>query len=386
MIDLGEKIRKLRQRDKRTQDDLARELGVSAQAVSRWEKGICYPDMELLPSIANYFNTSIDELFGYDNERAVRLESLVNRINEMNRQNNGIDLNIDECIRLGREALIEFPGNEKLTLVLADALFNAGYVRHGEYHLEDEEGFDIYDVEKHRNYTEWQEAMKLFEKVLPALQNGEDKNMAINRLSQLYRNLGEHEKAEKLADNSADLNNSKPFLRINANDGKIAVKASQEALLNTVSSTAELIQSIVFSDRNMSPECAAEMLGNALKIFDLVCTENDHGIYSRLLAHISMLRSYYLWLSNDKDQAFEALDNSLAFAREYEETRKGSMHKHASPLFRYVDINPKDLTDDLVRKELPESWPWWSVPEQEKVKAEMMKDPRWDKWVKLTQD
>ena len=61
MIKLGERIKELRLRDGRTQDGLASELGVTAQAVSRWEKEICYPDMEMIPSIANYFGVSIDE-------------------------------------------------------------------------------------------------------------------------------------------------------------------------------------------------------------------------------------------------------------------------------------------------------------------------------------
>jgi transcriptional regulator with XRE-family HTH domain len=61
---LSEQIREFRRRDGRTQEDLANALGVTAQAVSRWEKGICYPDMEVMPSLANYFGVSIDELFG----------------------------------------------------------------------------------------------------------------------------------------------------------------------------------------------------------------------------------------------------------------------------------------------------------------------------------
>ena len=72
MIKLGERIKELRQRDGRTQEAPACELGVTAQAVSRWEKGICYPDLEVIPSVANYFGVSIDELFGYDNERIFR--------------------------------------------------------------------------------------------------------------------------------------------------------------------------------------------------------------------------------------------------------------------------------------------------------------------------
>ena len=72
------RIRELRNRDGRTQEVLAEELGVTAQAVSRWEKGICYPDMEIIPSIANYFGVSIDELFGYDNDRARKTADGIN--------------------------------------------------------------------------------------------------------------------------------------------------------------------------------------------------------------------------------------------------------------------------------------------------------------------
>lgn len=132
MIQLGERIKELRRRDGRTQETLASALGVTAQAVSRWEKGICYPDMTMIPSIANYFGVSIDELFGYDNERSRKVDALYGRIREMIRENNGVDVSMDGCIALARESLIEFPGNEKLTLVLASALYTAGYVRRGE--------------------------------------------------------------------------------------------------------------------------------------------------------------------------------------------------------------------------------------------------------------
>ena len=41
-LQIGEIIRQLRLRDGRTQEDLAEALGVSPQAVSRWEKGVSY--------------------------------------------------------------------------------------------------------------------------------------------------------------------------------------------------------------------------------------------------------------------------------------------------------------------------------------------------------
>jgi len=63
MSNIGESIANLRREKGATQDDLARAVGVSAQAVSKWENG-GMPDAELLPVIADYFNVSIDALFG----------------------------------------------------------------------------------------------------------------------------------------------------------------------------------------------------------------------------------------------------------------------------------------------------------------------------------
>jgi len=48
-----------------TQEALALHLGVSKASVSKWEKGTCYPKIELLPEIASYFDISINQLMNY---------------------------------------------------------------------------------------------------------------------------------------------------------------------------------------------------------------------------------------------------------------------------------------------------------------------------------
>ncbi len=88
-LQLGGKIRELRRRDGRTQEALAHALGVTSQAVSRWEASGSYPDMELIPAIANYFGVSIDELFGYQGERESRIDALLAKVDELDRQNGG---------------------------------------------------------------------------------------------------------------------------------------------------------------------------------------------------------------------------------------------------------------------------------------------------------
>lgn len=55
----------LRKENHLTQEQLAQELGISAQAISKWENGQSYPDIELLPQLANLLHVSIDALLGY---------------------------------------------------------------------------------------------------------------------------------------------------------------------------------------------------------------------------------------------------------------------------------------------------------------------------------
>ncbi len=187
-IDLGTKIRTLRCRDGCTQEVLAGALGVTSQAVSRWESGGSYPDINLIPRIANYFGVTIDELFGYTNGRRYKIEQLVADIYKMLRLNRGNDVNIDECIALARAAMIEFPGNKEVMLCLASVLYKAAGVRYGEHHLTDSDGYSIYDTKRHQEYAEWKEAIQLYEKVLPELPQGELRHKAVDELSQLYVN------------------------------------------------------------------------------------------------------------------------------------------------------------------------------------------------------
>lgn len=49
-----------------TQGDVATYIGVSSAAVSKWEQGLSYPDLTLLPKLASLFDTTIDELLGYE--------------------------------------------------------------------------------------------------------------------------------------------------------------------------------------------------------------------------------------------------------------------------------------------------------------------------------
>ena len=62
----GNTIKKLREKNKLTQNELAEKLSVSNKAISKWETGKGYPDIVLIEDIAKVFNVSITELFSGD--------------------------------------------------------------------------------------------------------------------------------------------------------------------------------------------------------------------------------------------------------------------------------------------------------------------------------
>ena len=119
---LSENLKKFRAAKGMTQEEVANDLHITSQSVSKWERGETYPDITFLPALANLFDTSIDLLIGMDSIRAE--ESL----REIHRKAN-------DCLRaqeyagaekIYREALTVYPSKPEMLLGLASALALAG--------------------------------------------------------------------------------------------------------------------------------------------------------------------------------------------------------------------------------------------------------------------
>ena len=184
-VNLGEKIKELRKREGRKQEDLAKALGVTSQAVSRWEANGGYPDMGMIPSIANFFHITIDELFGYNNDR----EKIIQEYNDKALIMLNHDSNMTNCIALLRRGLEEFPTAIGLKIRLAAALNKEGWNHRGEM-----------------PNKFWEEAASLYEELLEYEPN------SIIPLLSIYGELGEYEKAEKKAQEQTSVDMSREVL------------------------------------------------------------------------------------------------------------------------------------------------------------------------------
>jgi len=117
-VKIGNKIKALRDSRRITQERLAEHLGMTAQAISRWENETCYPDMEMLPAIADYFGITLDELLCVDRSKNdAKIEGYIKTANDL--QCSG---KFDEAVDIYRTAVREFPSSFLLLTELACAI------------------------------------------------------------------------------------------------------------------------------------------------------------------------------------------------------------------------------------------------------------------------
>lgn len=121
-LNIGQSVRSLRLQRSLTQQALADALGVSCQSVSRWELGDCYPDIELLPAIANFFGVTTDALFEMDVVRSEqRRREIFTTALDYERQENWT-----AAIAVLQDAAATYPADDGLLAELALALSKTG--------------------------------------------------------------------------------------------------------------------------------------------------------------------------------------------------------------------------------------------------------------------
>lgn len=146
-IKIGLIIKNLRAKRGITQEVLAAGIGVTPQAISRWELGGGYPDIEYLPAIADFFEVSIDELLGYKmSEREKQLADIKEKMRRLSESGT-----IEERINLARMALSQYPFDCEIKENLAECLCCMYFDTKNEAFLQETENLALYVVENCRD-------------------------------------------------------------------------------------------------------------------------------------------------------------------------------------------------------------------------------------------
>lgn len=168
---IGENLKRLRREKDLTQEELAAHLGISFQAISKWERGESYPDITILPALSNYFKISIDELVGMEE---IRRTEEYEKINEKWLENRNANKH-KENVKLMKDSLKFFPNDALLLVQLSSSL----------------ERLDGTDKEK----TQYlRESIAVQEQILRG-EDSEVRNATLYNICFAYWKNGEHKKA-----------------------------------------------------------------------------------------------------------------------------------------------------------------------------------------------
>ena len=350
-LDLGQKIRELRRRDGRTQEALAEAIGVTSQAVSRWEANGGYPDMEMIPAIANYFHVSIDELFGYQNDREDRIKRILEEAKkQINTQGYFLGRghgDYEGCVQMLREAAMEFPNEPEILFQFAEALHRLGWQKHGRAILMKDDDKDHFyeNVEYNTKNSFWLEALQVYEKLLKMYISSERRGEIVLTAVMIYRSMGEYEKSKALACTQDSMHYSKEALLPRAVVGKEVDQANGESVLACLHMLDWVMSYAVTHkpDAQISEYDRSIILAIA-HMYELVFNDGrcgcEHWTLGRLYLKLSKLEVIY---GENIQKAITAFDKSFAHYKAYKDICGQGDYQYSAPLVSKVTVSGDKL-------------------------------------------
>ncbi|MCM1117799.1 MAG: helix-turn-helix domain-containing protein [bacterium] len=313
-IKLGEKIKELRGRDRRKQEDLAIALGVTNQAVSRWEANGGYPDIELLPAIANYFHITIDELFGYDSDRQTKLQTYIEQADRLFKHGDNMPL-----VEFLRDAISEFPSEWQLQYRLANALVSLGHQKSDPHKIVVKvSDYSQYNAEYNAQNEYWKEAVSLFEEVLKQEIDDDIRTSAICSLMWLYSWMGDQENAERTALSQSPVRISREVLLADTTVDQTIEKYSGEAILALMHELYKVLRPAVMGRHSLShSQAGLDVLLAVVRLYEGIFDDGNYGMYHNDMCMLYLHCSSIAVHLNDSERALSyyevALDHFLEF-------------------------------------------------------------------------
>ncbi len=330
-IYFSEIFKRLRKERDLTQEALAEFFGVSFQAVSKWERGESYPDIELLPVISDFFSVSTDDLLGVDKaKKEEEIHAIVDKFD------NGKYKGSDGSLSFMEDAYHKYPSDFRILVRYMHSLINDN-ADTGDYLKNKKEIFAIYD--RVQNYCT-NDAIRMYAK-----------NLIIHYYKSLIHveNSGVTEQdMYNLIEEMPAIPDSREYLMSYMPTDIDKVEKGCQKLFDMLmyyfdNAVSHFSRSYMLTDVEPAEEQiqkAVESLELIVKIFDLVYTDGNYGVCWRVaIYNYGYLGQFYHRLGNDK-KAFDNLKKCAELAKRFDEMP--NITERTALLFKGTTVNKQE--------------------------------------------
>lgn len=308
IMTIGDTIKRLRQEQGITQEQLAEALGITSRAVSQWECARTAPDISQLPALANFFDVTTDRLLGVDisrKEDAVR--KIQKQVQKMNQ--NGEQASVIEYLR---EQLKIYPNEPGLLTHLASAL-QSFYFYQGKA--------DTDDLKKEKSG----EIISLCERALKYYKPTEDNSFPKQLLIYQYEFMNEKEKAREIIMSLPYAACTRDMLEADVLEGKEALKRRQSALLNSFTQIMHVLFWKICQDDSYSYEEKIEILKADAAMIDLM-TGGRPNVFHGALSMNAVTQALCFSQLGDEGKALDMIEAAHRHTDRYENRPDGGKY------------------------------------------------------------
>ena len=350
-IYFGENLKRLRKEKELTQETLADFLGISFQAISKWERGETYPDITMLPVIASFFNVTVDDLLGVDKAQKEQKIKEYLDLYELWRLKD-----TSEDIEIFKNAVKDFPGDYRILVRYMELL-------RCECDYRDEKAtqelLSIYDnIQKHCT----DDSIRMWSK----------RNICqhLHRLACCTNNESYQKQADEILEEMPSLFNSKEYIAITMNgDAEMHSKVCETAITDLLYLLDNSFAHYCYYDNNFTVEYKIKIISDLNSLFHTFYQNGDFGKnWMNLVYNYGHLGRLYFELGKEKEalKYFEiaaeyaikcdsVFDNTETVAKFYEQEKD------------YREMNMCTRMKELMTKHYPLSDEFKSKPEFKEI-------------------
>ncbi len=303
-MNFGNVFKEERKKKNFTQEQVSQDLKVSCQAVSKWETNSSFPDISLLPIIADYFGVTIDYLLGHDTDYNSK-EKILNEYLELSTEYAQKGEVLKE-LALWREAVQKFPGDYRCLMQLASSLLGTVYI-------------DVPFSEKEANAKE---CIAICERILNECTENDYRDSVIQTLTFLYSykhfSFANEETAVKYAMMAGMLPTCREFLLEAAYFTEESKGTKQSLIQNNILHLMDYLTMDLYNGDYDTNEDEIKAAQASLKLWEILFYDGNYQFYHARIEYIYKKLATLYARAKNKQETIEALKKTLYHAEKFD--------------------------------------------------------------------